>query len=70
MDCPRLTRPRYSQVLIIGRTLKALDLLLKQSLLGSVVFYTQKTPIQTLVDIHFEREAFSGEIIWGDYQRC
>ena len=32
---------RYSQILIIDQTLKALDLLLKQALL--VVFYTQKT---------------------------
>ena len=29
---------------IITQTLKALDLLLKQSLLGIVVFYTKKTP--------------------------
>ena len=34
----------YSQILIIAQTLKALDLLLKQSLLGIVVFYTHKTP--------------------------
>ena len=33
----------YSQILIIAPTSKALDLLLKQSLLGIVVFYTQKT---------------------------
>ena len=31
-----------SQILIIAQTLKALDLLLKQSLLGIVVFYTKK----------------------------
>ena len=37
---------RYSLILIFAQTLKALDLLLKQSLLGIVdivVFYTQKT---------------------------
>ena len=34
----------YSLILIIARTLKALNLLLKQSLLGIVIFYTQKTP--------------------------
>ena len=33
----------YSHILIIARTLKALYLLLKQSLLGIVSFYTQKT---------------------------
>ena len=32
----------YSQILMIALTLKALDLLLKQSLHGIVVFYTQK----------------------------
>ena len=31
------------QILIISQTLKALDLLLKQSLQDIVVFYTQKT---------------------------
>ena len=34
---------RYSQLLIIAQTSKALDLLLKQSPLDIVVFYTQKT---------------------------
>ena len=34
----------YSQILIIAQTWKTLDLLLKQSLPGIVVFYKQKTP--------------------------
>ena len=33
---------RYSQVLIIAQTLKALDFLLKQYFLDIAVFYTQK----------------------------
>ena len=35
---------RDRQILIIVQTLKALYLLLKQSFLGIVVFYAQKTP--------------------------
>ena len=34
----------YSQILIIAQTLKALDFLLKKSVLTTVVFYTQKRP--------------------------
>ena len=35
---------RYSQILIIAQTLKALDLLLKQSIYGIVIFLHKKTP--------------------------
>ena len=35
---------RYSQILIIAQTSKALYLLLKQSPRGIIVFYGQKTP--------------------------